>query len=256
MIYKRVNILNSEINMFDKMSFVRRAILEYIQNKRFGYICVSNVHTVVMGAKDENFRNITNDSLMSVSDGVPLLWASKMLTGEKYGRCAGPDIMEDFFANANNDGLRHYFYGSTEKVLELMIEKLSKKYPKLEVAGYYSPPFRDMTSIEIKDVFDKINESKADIIWVGLGAPKQEIWMSKNWSRSKSIMIGVGAAFDFFADTKKRAPLWMQKNGLEWLYRLLSEPNRLFKRYLITNTLFVMYLMKQLLMNNKSRSST
>ncbi|HEX9063252.1 MAG TPA: WecB/TagA/CpsF family glycosyltransferase, partial [Clostridia bacterium] len=234
MLFKRVSILDSQLNVFDGIGTVRESIKGCIKNNKAGYICVSNVHTVVMGAQDINFQKITNESLMSITDGVPLVWGIKLLAKENAGRCAGPDLMEEFLKHSSLDGLSHYFYGSTDEVLNLMIDKIKKKYPDLNIAGYYSPPFRSLSDEEKKLINENIKRANPDIIWVGLGAPKQEVWMKENWKNLNSIMIGVGAAFDFFAETKKRAPMWMQKSGLEWLFRLISEPKRLFKRYLLT----------------------
>ena len=140
---------------------------------------------------------------------------------------------------ARDNGLKHYFYGSSEETLSLLKEKLTEKYPHLQIAGMVSPPFRELSEEEDKEMVGKINASGADIIWVGLGAPKQEKWMYAHKDRVNGVMIGVGAGFDYHAGNIKRAPGWMQKLSLEWLYRLMQDPKRLFKRYLVTNTRYL-----------------
>jgi N-acetylglucosaminyldiphosphoundecaprenol N-acetyl-beta-D-mannosaminyltransferase len=138
-------------------------------------------------------------------------------------------------------GYRHYFYGSTEETLQKLHEILERDYPGIQVVGMYSPPFRSMTEDEDKDIVKRINEAKTDFLWVGLGAPKQEKWMAAHQGKVQGLMVGVGAAFDYFAGNISRAPEWMQKNNLEWLYRLMQDPKRLLKRYLHTNPKFILY---------------
>lgn len=140
---------------------------------------------------------------------------------------------------ARDNGLRHYFYGSSEQTLEMLREKLKEKYPDIAIAGMVSPPFRALSEAEDEAAIQAINESGADIIWVGLGAPKQENWMYEHKDKVNGVMIGVGAGFDYHAGNIKRAPAWMQKMSLEWLYRLMQDPKRLFKRYLVTNTRYL-----------------
>ena len=147
--------------------------------------------------------------------------------------------MGEIFEISAKKGYRHYFYGSKEETLELLQQKLTNNYPGIQIAGMYSPPFRILTEEEDKVVVEKINETKPDFVWIGLGAPKQEKWMAAHLGKINGLMIGVGAGFDYYAENIKRAPEWMQKNNLEWLYRLLQDPKRLFKRYLITNTKFI-----------------
>ena len=154
-------------------------------------------------------------------------------------RTTGPSYMEEIFKVSVEKGYRHYFYGSTEETLTLLKEKLEQAYPGIGIAGMYSPPFRTMSAQEDEEVVARINASGADFVWVGLGAPKQENWMADHQGRVNGFMVGVGAGFDYFAGNIERAPEWMQKSNLEWLYRLLQDPKRLFKRYLRTNTKFI-----------------
>ena len=175
---------------------------------------------------------------MSVTELIEALKEEFSLNCEKEAeRVTGPDLMLALFARDN--GLKHYFYGSSEETLALLKEKLAEKYPHLQIAGMVSPPFRELSEAEDKEMVDQINASGADIIWVGLGAPKQEKWMYAHKDHVNGVMIGVGAGFDYHAGNIKRAPGWMQKLSLEWLYRLLQDPKRLFKRYLVTNTRYL-----------------
>ena len=148
-----------------------------------------------------------------------------------------------FIRGREGNGLSHFFYGSSQETLDVLREILQKKYPGLKIAGMYSPPFRPLTEEEDEAVIEMINESNADIIWVGLGAPKQENWMYEHQDKVKGLMFGVGAGFDYHAGKLKRAPRWMQRMSLEWLMRLLQDPRRLWKRYLVTNIKFIWYIL-------------
>ena len=158
-------------------------------------------------------------------------------------RVAGPDLMHEIFKLSEENRYKHYFYGSSEETLKQLNIKLKEKYPKINIVGMFSPPFKEEVSLENEEKLNEINKLNPDFIWVGLGAPKQEIWMKLHENKVNGLMIGVGAGFDYFADKIKRAPKWMQKSSLEWLYRLMQEPRRLFKRYFITNLKFI-YLTK------------
>ena len=154
-------------------------------------------------------------------------------------RTTGPDFMEQIFRISAEKGYRHYFYGSTQQTLDSLFASLQKKYPGIQIAGMYSPPFRPLTAEEDEMVVRQIMASNPDFIWVGLGAPKQEIWMADHKGKVNALMVGVGAGFDYFVGNIQRAPQWMQKCNLEWLYRLIQDPKRLFKRYLHTNPAFI-----------------
>lgn len=252
---ERTNILGSLISVYDCKE-TAEIISELSTNKNQNhaqYICVSNVHTVTMGTEDIDYQKITNESVLSTADGVPLIWASKILRGNPiHGRSSGPDILELLIRNSKYSHLTHYFYGGTEETIKTLKNKILQMNPKLKIAGMLAPPIRpaqtihtELSSEEKKDL-DQINQSGADLIWIGLGAPKQEIFMYRAHKYlKKGIMLGVGAAFDFLSGNKKRAPLWMQKAGLEWSHRLLSEPSRLTSRYLKTNPKFVALVLKQ-----------
>ena len=212
-------------------------IEEHIDELRGKYICVSNVHTTVTGYEEEEYRNIQNTAALALPDGKPLSLYSKKHGFPEAERVTGPDLMGELFARDN--GLRHYFYGGKEETIQVLSEKLPREYPSLQIAGMVSPPFRPLTEEEDERELQKMNDAKADIIWIGLGAPKQERYMYEHRGKVNGVMIGVGAGFDYYAGTIKRAPMWMQKLSLEWLYRLMQDPKRLFRRYLATNFKFL-----------------
>ena len=206
------------------------------------YICFSNVPTTVMAHDDEAYRHILNEAAFTFPDGAPIAKLIRKKGVSQAKRVAGPDCMAELFRlSQENRELTHFFYGSSEKTLSLLKEKLLERYPQIRIVGMYAPPFRELTEAEDLTVTEKINASGAQFIWVGLGAPKQEKWMAAHAGRFAGVMLGVGAGFDFHAGTVKRAPRSMQRLGLEWLYRLFMDPKRLFKRYLVTNTKFILY---------------
>lgn len=218
-------------------------LLDYLEKNlseiKGDYICVSNVHTTVTSYEDATYCAIQNGGLMAIPDGGPLSTVGQKRGYKNMERTTGPSLMGEIFEISAKKGYRHYFYGSKEETLELLQQKLTNNYPGIQIAGMYSPPLRTLTEEEDKVVVEKINETKPDFVWIGLGAPKQEKWMAAHLGKINGLMIGVGAGFDYYAENIKRAPEWMQKNNLEWLYRLLQDPKRLFKRYLITNTKFI-----------------
>lgn len=210
--------------------------LEQLKGK---YICITNVHTTVMAYEDDNYRRIQNDSALILPDGNPLSSLSRKRGFKEAKRVTGPDLMHEVFKISEEKGYTHYFYGSTKDTLSKLNIELSRKYPKLNIVGMYSPPFKSSISLESEDRLKKINDLKPDFIWIGLGAPKQEIWMNQHEDKLNGLMIGVGAGFDYFSNKIKRAPMWMQEYSLEWLYRLIQEPRRLLKRYVSTNSKFI-----------------
>ena len=215
------------------------------------YVCISNVHTTVTAYRDEKYRAVQNGSALSLPDGKPLSIVQRHRGYENAGRVPGPDLMPEIFALSEKKGYRHYFYGSKQSTLDALKERLLEKYPKLNIVGMYSPPFRPLTEEEDQEAVERINAVKPDFIWVGLGAPKQEIWMAEHENRVHGVMLGVGAGFDFHAGTIKRAPKWMQELCMEWLYRISQDPKRLLWRYLDTNFSFLWYLWKEKCQNDK-----
>ena len=223
-------------------------LLKYLENhisKLSGdYICVSNVHTTVTASEDEQYMRIQNGGVMAIPDGGPLSSVGRKRGFVEMERITGPSLMEEIFKISAEKGYRHYFYGATDDTLIKLKRKLLEKYPGIQIAGMFSPPFKNtLTAEEDMEHVQRINEASADFVWIGLGAPKQGRWMAAHQGKIKGLMIGVGAGFDYHADNIKRAPEWMQKNNLEWLYRLLQDPKRLFKRYLHTNPKFIWQVM-------------
>lgn len=231
-------ILGVRIAAID-MEWLLKFTDKHIKELSGDYMCVSNVHTTVTASEDEEYRVIQNSGIMAIPDGGPLSTVGKKRGCEKMARTTGPSYMGEIFKISAQKGYRHYFYGSTDETLEKLYQELIKTYPGLQIAGMYSPPFRPMTDEEDAAIIERINETKPDFVWVGLGAPKQEKWMAAHQGRIEGFMVGVGAGFDYYAGNIQRAPEWMQKHNLEWVYRLLQDPKRLFKRYLVTNTKFI-----------------
>lgn len=207
------------------------------------YICVSNVHTTITAYEDPDYCAVQNGGIMAIPDGGPLSTVGRKRGYNNMKRTTGPSLMEEIFKITAEKGYRHFFYGSKQETLDLLEEKLNENYPGIQIVGMYSPPFRPLTQDEDAAVIQMINKVNPDFVWVGLGAPKQENWMANHQGKIDGLMIGVGAGFDYFAGNIQRAPEWMQKYNLEWLYRLIQDPKRLFKRYLITNTKFIYYTM-------------
>lgn len=216
--------------------------VQYIENNleklRGKYICVSNVHTTVMAHDNPAYRNVQNSAAIALPDGKPLSVVSRKRGYTEAERVTGPDLMEELFTREN--GLKHFFYGDKEETLQILQQKLKEKYPDIQIAGMISPPFRSLSQAEEKAYIQQINDSGADIVWIGLGAPKQENWMYEHQGMLHGVMIGVGAGFSYHAGLIKRAPKWMQRMSLEWFYRLMQDPVRLFKRYFTTNLKFML----------------
>lgn len=231
-------ILKTNINVTN-MSDTIKYIAGHLDDLRGKYICVSNVHTTVMSYENEEYRKIQNGAAMALPDGAPLSSYSRRKGYKQAQRVTGPDLMLELFAISKEKGYRHYFYGATEETLQSMKEVLERDYPGIQIAGMYAPPFRVLTPQEDAQIVAKINESRPDFIWIGLGAPKQEEWMYQHMGQLQGVLIGVGAGFDYLAGYIKRAPRWMQRMSLEWLYRLLQDPKRLWRRYFTSNVKFI-----------------
>lgn len=232
------NILGVDIAAIN-MEWLLEFTLKNIKDLSGDYMCVSNVHTTVSAYKDDVYRAVQNGGIMAIPDGGPLSSLGRRRGYGNMRRITGPDYMREVMRLSVEKGYRHFFYGSTEPTLKKLRQRLKAEYPQLQIAGMYSPPFRSLTEKENNGITRCINEADADFVWVGLGAPKQEIWMAEHQGELKGFMVGVGAGFDYLAGNIARAPEWMQKFNLEWLYRLCQEPGRLWKRYMQTNTLFV-----------------
>lgn len=232
------NIMGVNIAAID-MDWLVDYLNRNVKNLSGDYICVSNVHTTVTAYEDQEYCKVQNGGIMAIPDGGPLSSVGQKRGFKNMKRTTGPSLMGEIFKISAAEGYRHYFYGSTDETLEKLYSVLTESYPGIQIAGMYSPPFRPMTEDEDKEIVDRINETKPDFVWVGLGAPKQEKWMAAHQGRVEGLMIGVGAGFDYHAGNIERAPEWMQKSNLEWVYRLLQDPRRLFGRYWHTNTKFI-----------------
>ena len=230
--------VNIVVTDMDKTMTLLESQLEQWRGK---YICVANVHTTVTAHEDAEYRYIQNHAVMALPDGGPLSQFSRRQGYAAAQRVTGPDLMKQVLAVSAEKGWRHYFYGSTPETLQLLRKKVEERYPGVVISGMMSPPFREMTPQEDAQAVAEINATKPDFVWVGLGAPKQERWMAAHEDRVQALMIGVGAAFDYEAGNIKRAPMWMQKHNLEWLYRLMQDPKRLFHRYLKTNVKYLLW---------------
>jgi len=242
------NILGCNISNLVSYSDAYNKVLRSNINAISDYITVNNVHTVIEGVRDKKYKQIINNSYLALPDGKPLSIVAKIKGEKNISRIFGPTFFEKTLEWGQKDGLKHYFFGSSQKTLVKMLEAIKDKYPQAVIAGSFSPPYRQFTEEENEKFIKDINASDADLIWVGLGAPKQEIWMYENYKKlNKGIMIGIGAGFDYLAGNTKHAPEWMKNASLEWLYRLIQEPKRLWKRYLVTNTLFIIYITLELL---------
>lgn len=210
------------------------------------YVCFCNAHSVVTTTQDPDFQRVVNEADMATPDGMPVAWMLRRLGFRGQQRMSGANLMWRYFALAELRGDAVYFYGSTDATLTLLSAKLLAAFPGLRIAGTYSPPFRTLTAEEDAGCVARINESGAGAVFVSLGCPKQEQWMAAHRGRIRAVMFGVGAAFEWYAGVLNRAPVWMQNLGLEWLHRVCSEPRRLWKRYLVTNTLFILGAFRQL----------
>lgn len=212
----------------------------WIQTRSPNYVCVTGVHGVMESRRDPRLRDIHNAAGMVTPDGMPLVWLSRAAGFRTVERVYGPDLMLGFCRLSQSKGYRHFLYGGADGVPERLAHHLKERFPGLRIVGSHSPPFRPLSREEDEREVRMINEAEPDVIWVGLSTPKQERWMASHVGRLRaSVLVGVGAAFDFHAGLKRQAPGWMQRSGLEWLFRLLSEPSRLWRRYLINNPLFV-----------------
>ncbi len=243
----RVNILGVGINAMT-MSQAVNEISNWIEQQNRNYVSVCTVHTIMECQRSESMRRAVNGAGLATPDGMPLVWLGKLKSQQSVSRVYGPDLLWAMSELSIQRGYRHYFYGGAEGVPEQLAEILSRRLPGLRVVGAYSPPFRPLTPSEDNHLINKINQAKPDIVWVGLGTPKQDLWMADHRAQlSAPVLIGVGAAFNFFSGQVRQAPLWMQQHGLEWLFRLSQEPGRLWYRYLVYNPLFILLVLAQTL---------
>ena len=247
MAIKRVNVLGVGISVLNLPSALT-VIAEAIGMRRKGYICVTGVHGVMEAQSDPAFKAILNNAMLCTPDGIPMVWAGRLNGFSEMDRVYGPDLLLLVCEWGKKSGCRHFFYGGADGVAELLAEKLRAKFPGLNVAGTFTPPFRPLTAAEETKFQELVRNLQPDIIWVGLSTPKQEKFMAEYLCKlDTTLMVGIGAAFDFHSGRVKQAPRWMQRSGLEWFFRLCQEPRRLAKRYFRNNPLFLMKFSSQLL---------
>lgn len=214
---------------------------------RCGYVCLGIVHSLGEARRDPSYRRILNESWLTTPDGMPLVWMAHWQGRREVTRVYGPDLLLAVCDAGRATGLRHFFYGGAPGVADELARRLSARFPGLALAGTYSPPYRPLTADEFKELQTRLTAAQPDVMWVGLGTPKQDRFMAESWNRlDAGVLIGVGAAFDFHSGRLRQAPLWMQRSGLEWLYRLCQEPRRLAVRYLVYNPLFILRAAAQL----------
>ena len=229
------------------LNLAAETIENWIKNRYKTYVCVAPVSTIVECARNSDYMKIVNSAGMVTPDGMSLVWLSKMTGDKTIERTYGPDLLETVCALSAEKGVKPFFYGGTPEILTRLVNRLKEKFPGINIVGSYAPPFRSKAE-ESTEVLAQMQAAQPDILWIGLGSPKQDFWMRRYRPElSVPVMIGVGAAFDFLSGAKKQAPRWMQRSGLEWLFRLGCEPKRLWRRYLIGNTQFVYYVIKDFL---------
>lgn len=239
--HPRVNILGvgvHAVNMRKALHTVDEFLQDGAQAK--GYICVTGVHGIMEAQADEPFRRVQNTSLLTVPDGMPTVWLGRLRGHGGMERVYGPDFMLEVCRLSTVRGYRHFFYGGVRGVAEQLAASLKQRFPELQVAGTYTPPFRPLNAEEQADLFERVRQSRADILWVGLSTPKQERFMAEYLHRLPvRLMVGVGAAFDIHTGRSADSPAWIKKIGMQWLHRLMQEPKRLWRRYLYNNPRFV-----------------
>jgi N-acetylglucosaminyldiphosphoundecaprenol N-acetyl-beta-D-mannosaminyltransferase len=250
----RTSILGMQVSSTNYADAVTR-IVDWAGAGESRYVCVGTVNQVMESYDSAEFRTVMNQADLITPDGMPLVWALRLLGQRGASRVYGPDLTPLLLGRAQQENIPVGFYGSSERVLDRLISVTRMRFPRLQIAYACSPPFRPLTPEEDEQIIENVNASGARILFIGLSSPKQDRWMAAHRGRVQAVMVGVGAAFDFLAGTKKQAPRWMMPVGLEWLFRLCTEPRRLWKRYFKHNPRFVWLFAKQLL-RARSQAST
>jgi N-acetylglucosaminyldiphosphoundecaprenol N-acetyl-beta-D-mannosaminyltransferase len=220
---------------------------DIIKSRKGGYICFSTVHMVMEAYDNPEFAEKVNNADYIVTDGMPIVWMQKLQGAKEASRIRANDLMIELCRYAEKKGFSVGFYGSKSPVLESILRRTEKNFPNLKIVYAFSPPFRNLSAEEDEEITKAINQAGPDILFVGLGCPKQENWMADHKDKLKAVMLGVGASFDFFAGNIRECPAWLGKLGLEWLFRLIQEPKRLWRRYLLLNPRFIILAVLQLL---------
>ena len=244
---QRFNVLGVSVCAMN-LSIATQAVLSAIRQRQKGYVCVTGVHGVTEAQNDAGFRQILNRAFLNTTDGMPLVWLGKHQVGGSWiERVYGPDLMLELFEATRDGAVRHFFYGGAPGVAEELKSRLEARFSGVNIVGTYCPPFRPLNAEEEGDLAAKVREAKPDLMWVGLSTPKQERFMAEYLPKlDVTVMLGVGAAFDFHSGRVRQAPRWIQRSGFEWFYRLCAQPRRLARRYLINNPLFLTRIALQL----------
>jgi N-acetylglucosaminyldiphosphoundecaprenol N-acetyl-beta-D-mannosaminyltransferase len=242
----RVNVLGvavSAINMNEALERIVRAL----ESKEKGYVCVTGVHGISEAQSDPGFRRILNKAFLCTPDGMPLVWVGRLRGAREMDRVYGPDLMLAIMDLSERMGWRHFFYGGANGTVELLKTRLLARFPKVQIAGTYEPPFRPLNAEELEQLQERVRLARPDVMWIGLSTPKQERFMAEFIHKlDTKLMLGVGAAFDIHAGLLKDSPTWVKRAGLQWVHRLYQEPRRLCKRYLVNNPKFVLEICLQL----------
>ena len=241
-----IEILGVKVNLEDYNSAIEKVEVHIKKHDPTGYVTLMSANNLINAQRDQFFKEISNKTYLSLPDGISLVWLARAKGIETIKtNVRGTAFMYRFFEETFRKGYKHFFYGGQEGIAEQLKEVFENQFPEVEIVGTYCPPFRKLTEEEDEEICEMINSSGADIVWVGLSTPKQEHWMYEHRDKLNiSLMMGVGAAFDFHTGHRKEAPKWMQSNGLEWVFRLLYEPHRLWRRYLVGNILLLYWLAK------------
>lgn len=237
-------ILNSKITATSYNDTISQIEGWIKTNEKHKYICICNTHSLVTASKDADFNKVLDNANICTPDGMPLVWALRMLGYKEQERVDGPNLMLKLNEVSAKKGYKVYLYGGTEEVLERLEAKLTELYKGIKIVGKYSPPFRDLSEKEELGICEMINNTQPDITFISLGCPKQEKWMHRNTKNINSVLIGVGAAFNYTIGDIKRAPLFFQKIGMEWFFRFIMEPRRLWRRYFYNNSVFIYEFIK------------
>lgn len=235
---EKENIFTFPVSLGSYRRFINE-VFSLAKHKSSSYVCFANVHMTVEAFEDGNFNAVLKNADIIAPDGKPLTLFLKQFKKINQDRVCGMDLFPDLLKEAALRGKSVYFYGTTDAVLEKICQRARRELPTLDIRGCYSPPFRALSSEEESQIVQRINEARADLIFVALGCPKQEKWMADHRGKIHGCMLGVGQAFNVYAGLAKRSPLWMQRSSLEWAYRLYQDPRRLWKRYFYTNTCFL-----------------
>jgi N-acetylglucosaminyldiphosphoundecaprenol N-acetyl-beta-D-mannosaminyltransferase len=250
----KVPVLGALITPLDLARTVG-ALMDMVRSRTKAYICVANVHTTTLAVRDTRFRRALRGAAVVVADGMPVVWRVRAAGYADVGRVYGADLIESTCAAGLARGLRHGFFGGWNGAAEIMVSRLKQRYPTLSVAGVWEPGVVAQGEQVPAALLKAVNDSQCDVLWVGLGAPKQEIWMAQHRPFLQApAIVGVGQAFDILAGRTFRAPAWMGAHGLEWICRLVHEPRRLWKRYLVYNSLFLWYLLLECLRYSSYRA--